>query len=209
MPTDPEKVRLWGKTGSGLSMYPDCSDRDVDWSRCGARRFKGREVGREVLEFVDRICPIFLACLPKRAQALFMRDRVLDNDGADTLWVAERHAKPDRPTIILHEQNVVRDGSLMLTPQRSSSSRAAWMSETIRCSPFTEPGAAVVTFLPKMPLRADIAQCSRHVRFVPTAVRETEALWRALINLVPEPADAPERQSFELLRNDCPCEQRD
>ena len=34
-------------------------------------------------------------------------------------------------------------------------------------------------------------------------------LWRALINLVPEPADAPERQSFELLRNDCPCEQRD
>ena len=44
---------------------------------------------------------------------------------------------------------------------------------------------------------------------LPTAVRETEALWRALINLVPEPADAPERQSFELLRNDCPCEQRD
>ena len=43
---------------------------------------------------------------------------------------------------------------------------------------------------------------------VPTAVREIEALWRALINLVPEPADAPERQSFELMRNDCPCEQR-
>ncbi len=41
-----------------------------------------------------------------------MRDRVLDNDGADTLWVAERHAKTDRPTIILHEQNVVRDPKL-------------------------------------------------------------------------------------------------
>jgi hypothetical protein len=46
-------------------------------------------------------------------------------------------------------------------------------------------------------------------QYLPTAVRETEARWRALINLVPEPADAPERQSFELLRNDCPCEQRD
>jgi hypothetical protein len=46
-------------------------------------------------------------------------------------------------------------------------------------------------------------------QYLPTAVRETEALWRALINLVPEPADAPERQSFELLRNDCLCEQRD
>src|SRR5258705_1202812 len=76
------------------------------------RRFEGREVGREILKFVDRICPIFLACLPKRAQALFIRDRVLDNDGADTLWVAERHAKADRPTIILHEQNVVRDPKL-------------------------------------------------------------------------------------------------
>src|SRR6476660_2971768 len=34
--------------------------------------------------------------------------------------------------------------------------------------------------------------------YLPTAVRETEALWRALISLLPEPADAPERQSFEL-----------
>ena len=36
-----------------------------------------------------------------------------------------------------------------------------------------------------------------------------EVLWRALINLVPEPANAPERQSFELLRNECPYGQRD
>ena len=54
-----------------------------------------------------------------------------------------------------------------------------------------------------------IVGLSPYVRKVPTAVGETEALWRALINLVAEPADAPERQSFELLRNDCPCEQRD
>jgi hypothetical protein len=60
-----------------------------------------------------------------------------------------------------------------------------------------------------LPPSTDIIRSARQVRFVPTAVRETEALWRALINLVPEPADAPERQSFELLRNDCPCEQRD
>src|ERR1700722_20366647 len=74
-----------------------------------ARRFEGREVGLEVLEFAVRICPIFLACLPKRAQPLFMRDRVLNDDGANALWIAERHAKTDRPAIILHEQNVVRD----------------------------------------------------------------------------------------------------
>ena len=54
-----------------------------------------------------------------------------------------------------------------------------------------------------------IVGLSRYVRKLPTAVGETEALWRALINLVPEPADAPERQSFELLLNDYPCEQRD
>ena len=74
-----------------------------------ARRFEGREVGLEVFEFADRICPIFLACLPKRAQTLFMRDRVLHDDGANSLWVGKRHAKADRPAIILHEQNIVRD----------------------------------------------------------------------------------------------------
>jgi hypothetical protein len=36
-----------------------------------------------------------------------------------------------------------------------------------------------------------------------------KVLWRALINLVPEPANALERQSFELLRNECPYGQRD
>jgi hypothetical protein len=60
-----------------------------------------------------------------------------------------------------------------------------------------------------LPVTADIRGLLTFLGSEPTAVRETEALWRALINLVPEPADAPERQSFELLRNDCPCEQRD
>jgi hypothetical protein len=41
-----------------------------------------------------------------------MRDSILDNDGADTLWVAKRHTKADRPAIILHEQNVARDPKL-------------------------------------------------------------------------------------------------
>jgi hypothetical protein len=59
------------------------------------------------------------------------------------------------------------------------------------------------------PLLTDILRVRRHVSKVPTAVREIEALWRALINLVPEPANAPERQSFELLRNECPYGQRD
>jgi hypothetical protein len=42
------------------------------------------------------------------------------------------------------------NGSLILMTRRSSSSRAAWMSETMRCNPVTEPGTAEVTFLPKM-----------------------------------------------------------
>ena len=40
--------------------------------------------------------------------------------------------------------------SLTATPRPSSSSRAASMSETIRYRPWAEPGAAAVTFLPKM-----------------------------------------------------------
>jgi len=51
-----------------------------------------------------------------------------------------------------------------------------------------------------------IVGLSPYVRKVPEAVRETEALWSVLINLVPELADAPERRSFELLRNECLCE---
>ena len=37
----------------------------------------------------------------------------------------------------------------------------------------------------------------RSARAVPPAVRETEALWRMMINLVPERADAPGPQNFE------------
>jgi len=88
------------------------------------------------------------------------------------------------------------------------------------CDVLRAPWDANYTYLyPAMPWRSkrhsrryerrQIVGLSPYVRKVPTAVGETEALWRALINLVPEPADAPERQSFELLKNDRPCEQRD
>src|SRR5229473_2639450 len=42
------------------------------------------------------------------------------------------------------------NASLTSTPRLSRSLRAAPMSETIRYSPWAEPGAAAVTFLPKM-----------------------------------------------------------
>ena len=74
-----------------------------------ARRLEGREVGLEVLELVGRIRPILPARFPERAQALFVRNRVLDDDGADALRVGERHAEANGPAIVLHEQNVVRD----------------------------------------------------------------------------------------------------
>jgi hypothetical protein len=58
-------------------------------------------------------------------------------------------------------------------------------------------------------VRHNIVGLSPYARKVPEAVRETEALWSVLINLVSELADAPERRSFELLRSECLCEQRD
>jgi len=48
-----------------------------------ARRFEGREVGLEVLDLVNRIRPILPASFPERAQAPFVRNRVLDDDSAD------------------------------------------------------------------------------------------------------------------------------
>ena len=72
-------------------------------------RFEGREVGLELFELVDRIRPILPARFPERAQALFMSNRVLDDDGTDALRMGERHAESNGPTIVLHEQNIACD----------------------------------------------------------------------------------------------------
>src|ERR1700744_4583684 len=74
-----------------------------------ARRFEGREVGLEVLEFGSRICPIFPARLPKWAQTLIVRNRVLDNDAADALRMGQRQTKTNGASVVLHEQDVVCD----------------------------------------------------------------------------------------------------
>ena len=72
-------------------------------------RFEGREVGLELFELVDRIRPILPARFPERAQALFMSNRVLDDDGTDAFRMGERHAESNGPTIVLHEQNIACD----------------------------------------------------------------------------------------------------
>lgn len=80
-----------------------------------ARCFEGREVSLNVLEPVGWARPIVPACVPKRAQALFVRNRVLDNDGADALRVRERYAKADRTAVILHEQDIFCDAKVIVS----------------------------------------------------------------------------------------------
>jgi len=74
-----------------------------------SRRFERREVGLEVLAFAGRIRPVLPAGIPERAQTLLMRNRVLDDDAAYAFGVGERQAETDRPSVVLHEQDVVRD----------------------------------------------------------------------------------------------------
>ena len=76
------------------------------------RRLEGREVGLEVLELLGWIRPILPARFPERAQALFVGDCVLDDDGTDALRVGERHPESNGPAIVLHEQDMVCDPKL-------------------------------------------------------------------------------------------------
>src|SRR5579862_500127 len=55
------------------------------------------------------ICPKSPACFPICTQAVVVGDGVLDDKSLNPLRMCQRHAKPDRATVILHIERVARE----------------------------------------------------------------------------------------------------